>query len=315
MRFLIAIGAIAFSTLGAGFAQAGAISSLVPGLNVLEDTDFELATDANGNLLGPGAQIVPGTKFLGAIRIDNVLPSNSLPGGADPVFTGIFGIQAIASVDRTGSNTVYFAPLDSTDWSAEFGLTPGTITASDANTMLIMYDDVLRGDTYTGVPPTTGLSLQDAIETFQGANMAWEFGFDGTQEVNANGAFTTDQGEFWAAEGPIGSDILGANLDQLINIINLSVTAQGAGPLLNDHDFLATQGFENTAGRAGVSFFDANQFQAEGTVELVTAEGPFPIVTDTNLYINVVPEPGSFAIFALIGGCAIGVRGRRRREV
>lgn len=315
-KYLFAAIAIALSLTQLATARAGAISELVIGpVNMLEDDNFERFFKGPGNIAANTIEV--GDRFLGTIRIQGIEgPPETfgyVPGGNDVTFTGVFAVEAAAiehvnisgglDPDRTN---VYFKPLGTTDWDTAFGLTG--INPDNPNTILQFWDDLTIAQAQA-----TG-SLQDAVSNFMGSNKVYEFGFEGAA-ADFNGGLT-DAGEFFIATGDFGSQVIGVDLAGLRNIINMNVIEMYNDAVeLRPHTYLAGDGVSQPrALEAGASFANAADFQAMGNIASTNASGPFPIRTDTDLYIQPVPEPSSLAIFAIgtMGGAFV-IRNRRRK--
>ncbi len=324
-RFILAFVAIGAFVAHAGMVQAGSIGNVTKGVvNELEDRDYETAfnlgpVDPN-DPNSPNFRIVPGSLFLGVIRIETFGSPPPFfdgdtynPGDAQQTVTGVFAIRAVSINNFTDAvegdrTSVYFEPIRGS-WNTAFGL-DYLPEPTNPNTMFIAYDDVTVGATDGG-----NANLETALTSFVGSNVVYEFGFEGNQST-VNDVTSTDAGEFWIAEGARGTDVVGFRLNTLTNVINLNalVTSGGAPPLA-PHDYLSTQAdlAQNPALRSGVSFANAADLQSRGTVDVFapTVTG-FPIRTNTQLYILPVPEPSSLIVFAGVAGlCAIG---RRRRK-
>lgn len=296
---MLAVGALVAQ---AGIAQAGALSELSAGqINELEDDNFE----SFFNQVGDDDVIDVGDRFLGTIAIQainappGVFPSTYDPGATLPTFTGVFAIEAARIETVDGRTNVFYKPLETTDWSGEFGLDLPDPT--DPNTIGVFFDDVTRGELLTSDDNT----LQEAIDSFVGDNRVWEFGFEGADFADG----VSDLGEFFVAAGAEGTDEVGASLLSITNLINLNLL-EGIGIPLVAHAYLGGTIAELSAVDAGVTFTAAAQLQGIGGINAPTGLA-FDFKTDTDLYVQPVPEPSSLAIFAL---GALGLARYRRRK-
>lgn len=312
LKFLMAfsIATVLCFGLNTNQAQAGAVEHLVGGeINELEDDNFELFIDNDND-----GSITVGDYFMGVITIQaflappGIFPATYDPGAGDPTITGVFLLEAKAVVDQgagsldgVDNTVVYYGSVGATTWSALTGFTlPDPV---NADTTLVLFDDVTPGSL------TTAGSVQASIDSFTGANKVYEAGF-----ADANNDGIGDAGEFWIAHGDAGTDAPGLNLASIRNIINLDLLGNFNGaPELLPHTYLSGDGaVQPKALDSGVTYASAQEIQAEGTIS-DTGSGVWQFKTDTNAYIQPVPEPSSIVLMGL-GMAGLGFAGYRRRR-
>ena len=299
-------------------------------VQLLEDQDAEVLMDSAGNerTIGPGTTIDVGDLFGGIFKIqftENV-PSGdnnvNLQGPTD-TFTAIFLIKTLGISSDGGpadgsinnsDDILTFGAASQTDWNNVFGAgklmdissifdvsdLDGMGTGLATGTMSMLLDGVNYDD--ADLSPTPGATYSDSTLTFvttpanTKANLLYEFGFTG-------GGGTAAANQFWYTSGKDAEFPALVGTNNPINRLALDLTMQWAGPNLVSHNFLGTNApFD-------LNFTGLTDIQGKGDFA-GAAQGPWGIVTDTDLYIHAVPEPATMLLFGtgLIGLAGIGRR-------
>lgn len=298
--------AAACAVVQGGVASAAAVDQLVFGLNRLEDDDFESVVRDSG----VQGVLDEGDRFLGVFKVQNI--NGSQVGNADPTFTAIFALEAweITTADDPvlGTQTIirFGALRDAAgnndaiaQWTALNAQIGGGLPIPTSNDTMAMFYDI---PSWQSASQSAGADMGDAVATFEGT-LLWEFGFTGT---DADGDGITDEGEFWETRGPPGvlqPGLVATNSTlrgSIANFININLLVHHSGPEITKHNHL---GFDAPAHLQGQGGFASDQ----------STRGHFQLVTDTDVFINAVPEPGSLTLLAL-GGLGLAGFGRRRRN-
>jgi hypothetical protein len=321
------IGCIALLAFAGGVHAGSALGLLSfsdTGIDVLEDEDFEVFIDSQGNVITPSGSDFPVPQvgdFLVSmwnVQLVKYLPSGNSKLPTTNTFTALaavkVGSRPIAS-DRNNDSVndtfvLSFVPLVKADWDnliTNWGYLPASARpTNEGASFATLYDDGTKnGTTWINSDVDNDLngSADGAVDfaTAIGTPL-WEFGFTG-----AGG--TSQNGEFWSAtvEQPIPLvvppffDPGGVEFNAALNV---TYTHAGSGGIkLLPHDWLS------------FGFFSGNtwQLQLNGTIDDPNLVGDAMLSTDTNIYIRPIPEPGSLALIGL-GLIAVGTVARRRRR-
>ncbi|NOQ17152.1 MAG: PEP-CTERM sorting domain-containing protein [Methyloprofundus sp.] len=308
-------------------------------VQLLEDQDAEIHLDAQGAPVDPFVDQVPtmiqvGDLFAGVLTIQ--LTKGVLPLTADvnlqghtETFTALFLIEA-ESITSAGTglpgdpfdlsvDTLSFGAATQAQWDAVYGA-GGTIDISSAfdvsdldgdaangtegiaaGTMAMLFNGAFFDEVdFEGSEAATQTLSGSATTVVDGAALQYEFGFidDGITDL-------ADQ--FWTT---IGIDAAFPALIGTHNPTNrfaLNITKQWAGPDLDPHNFLGTSGND-------FNYSGSTHLQAKGDFSGVLGpDSPWPIGTDTDLYIKSVPEPTNLALLTM-GIIGAGVRSRRNKK-
>lgn len=277
-------------------AQAGILGPLANmGAVRLEDDDWETqisgfadGTLDRGDLLLAVIEVQRVTDVLGTA--DNLGNGSLSQGGTivsyAPSTRAITGISLI-KVDSVVSNLggfgaqYSFVGADIAEW-AGIG-----VAVSQNNTGAILFDDPINLAGHIDFSTiANGIS-----STIEGTRLA-EF------TVNSWIAQATDFG---------GTPTVVGAIDFLSFVAGLSTTDArfGTVDVLRDPDFGLTG--PNLAFFQGMGPVDLQLQGGLGTGD----RGAFALVTDTDLYVNVVPEPASLSVWGLVAACGLGFRRRK----
>lgn len=286
----------------------------LPGeVQLLEDEDAEVLLDTAGNeiTVAIDTQIAVGNLFAGILKIQ---ATQNVPSGDNDIdlqgtpdtFTSIFLIETESIIDA-GIDEIQFGPATQAQWNSVFGLgglldissyfdvsdLDGMGTGLSTGTMSLFFDGVNFFDADPSLPTYSASTLSHV----DGGNLLYEFGFTG-----AGGVALADEFWFTRGEDALFPALIGST--NPTNRIAINVTQYWGGPPLLPHNHLGTSvPFD--------SFFTGpTQLQGKGDFA-GTATGPWGIITDTDLYINAVPEPSTLL---LLGVGLLGLTGLGRKK-
>lgn len=297
------------------WTSASFAAPFLPGeVQLLEDEDAEVLLDSAGDeiTVGLNTQIAVGNLFGGILKIQATqnVPSGDndidLQGTAD-TFTSIFLIEAESIIDGPTIDNIQFGAATQAQWNSVFGFgglldissyfdvsdLDGLGTGLSTGTMSLFFDGVNFFDADPSLPTYSASTLSFV----DGGNLLYEFGFTGAGGVALADEFFFTRGENALFPSQIGST-------NPTNRISLNVTEYWGGPPLLPHNHLGTSvPFD--------SFFTGpTQLQGKGDFA-GTATGQWGIITDTDLYINAVPEPSTLL---LLGAGLLGLAGLGRKK-
>ncbi len=264
-------------------AQAGILSPLVGlGPIQLEDDDWETQITGTGD-----GRLDVGDKLLAVIQIGQSLDLNGATiqtySPSTATITGISVIKVKTLVVNGAVATYTFEGLTSAEW---LGL--GFAGVSDG-TAAILYEDPASAPGNHIDFSTVANGVATATE---GLKIA-EFSI-----VSAGG---------WEATSV---DLT----NDPTNVSKIDILNFRAGLVTNDNRF----GLHNTLSTLGQTADDQAFFLGLGDVDLQLTgqigqgpKGGFALRTDSDLFVSIVPEPSSLAVFSLLGGLALGFRRRK----
>jgi hypothetical protein len=276
-------------------------------VSLLQDEDFELLIIDTG----PGLDGVLGTTddaanglvddgdvLMGVWRAEAIWADSSDPNtgktpaggvGGDANFTAFFAVQ-VGSVLQDGTAFKYtFGAPTVANWSfleSEYEAP----ARADSDTVLLIYDDSNPGNVYpywlAVGDATTQAGITSTVKSATDGTLVWQFGFN--QEGD----------EFWYATS--NTKVIGPTLK----------VSYEAGLNL-------TGGISNLIGHDVLNFsLDPIGLAVDYEIELQgSSEGLFTngwLKTDTDLYVNAVPEPASLLIWAAFAGVGAAYAARRR---
>lgn len=317
MTFSLAAGLMAMA--GASWAAP----YLRGGVQELEDQDAEVLIRPDGqggynfvDTTNPAEWIQPGDLFAGVIKIQKT-SNPDVPGsdvdlqGQNETFTAIFLIENRTCTSSGGScavidgfnDTLTFGSVAPATWVSIFGAggvidissaidftdLDGGGTGLTAGTAALLFNGIKFDDAFDD----TGTLASSMASFVAGGTLQHEFGFTGLGAAS----------EFWTTRGEDAAIPFLGLTNNPTNRFSLNVTAQWAGAALDPHNYLGSTGDFN--------FSTMAQLQGKGDFQSLGANSPWPVGTDTNLYIKPLPEPGSIALMAL-GLLGLGFASRRR---
>lgn len=284
--------AIPFLALGLALlltvqARAGALDLLSGDGNpdFLEDEDYEAIVDSDTS-----GTLTNGDIFVGMFTMSSIDGHNTALAGAS--FSGII----VAKVTNISGSTVTFGAVSSSEYTA---LVSGTNTGlggtslsnlptrMSTNSAIIVFDDT-SGDPFIDADGSGSdfAGINDALTTATDGVRVFEFGFTGTTQATAiiGGGVN---GTGYSFQIALNTTYNGTGLS-LVPVISSVSTVPG----LPNADLLGS----------GAT--------APGS------PGDFPFRTDTDLFVNPLPEPASLTLLALgcLGICGAGYRTRRSRD-
>lgn len=287
MKKLTALSTTLFAVLSLVAAGAANAFTVYPGLNLLEDDDFESqVVDANNN-----NQLDVGDTLEGIVNITKItgqsipgLPTNNVLGSGTQL-AAIFKTQVTSRTDIPASSPA----------SANF--TFGTKTGETS--IFTFY--ALNAETFpSGGGTCNSFATCEALIT-TGATKWWEFGFTG------------DADEEWNSQNtPVNPDIFaGIPTNQALGNFRfaLGLVSQNAGPDLGLVDLPCI--IYGCAGDGKVSLSASGSVL--GTSDILNQNPAFPytVSSDTDFQINVIPEP---SIMTLLGLGLFGLAAARHRK-
>jgi hypothetical protein len=312
IAFILSLGAMS-AVLLAARVEASVQSTLVGGLvNELEDQDFEIHIED----VGGDGRVTDGDILLAMLevtRLNTISGINTLDDGStstDPgvanydattdTFTAVSLLVANDPIISGDEATYTFRAATAADWLAYTGLSD-----VDVGTMLVLFDDPpppVGSDPHAD--PDTGTILGDIATATEGTRL-WEFGFTGPLGAAA-------AGEFWIAETEAdgGGDPTDINdITDLDFLANINLIDPNSGLPLVPHNALGDPDISGTPLIA--SLFTPAHLQLQGNIETGDS-GDFDIRTDTNLYLQPIPEPISVFVWSCLLGLAALITRRVR---
>lgn len=277
-RALATVAVVGAMTLGARLSMASITTGdLAPGVNWLEDDDFE------GGILRNGTTLEVGDTLFGIFQIQTLYdyndPNNPIPLASNPVgpgttFTGIFASTVLTKSPGGAPYSWTFGAASDAVWDGLFGV--GSRSSSDV-AVKVFQDSSNPRIANGNLSSPNGLPI-------------WEFGFVGA-------------GTNWVASGPSDNPLLlteFANpITGALGPVNFGIALnQVSGSPLAKHDTL--------------NFGVPTHLQGFGSVWAQGGNAVTPLRSDTDFFI-ATPEPATVAVWgalALIGG---GFAAARRR--
>jgi hypothetical protein len=262
------------------------------GVQFLEDNNWEQIQNTTGSpLLFDQGDIVYGMQVIQTVNSGATSLTSNVPFTGE-TFTAIFvaRVRADASISEDLS-PINFEAVDAATFASLTGFAP-----TGTGTISVVFSDAFTGAPVNAVDPGDPGGTTSAIQTAVGTPL-WEFGFTG-----AGGTAAGD--ELFVTE--INEANLGAfdSSDIVRFYAGLNVTHQYPdGIPLEDVNNLAALGLAPA------------QLQFQGvTDEALPAGSNFAFGTNTNFYINAVPEPSTtMALAGMIGMGIVGLVIRRRK--
>ena len=285
---------VCFASFVAPAAQAGILG--INGPTQLEDDDWESQVKDGGTLgkLDVGdilLAVVVIQKSSPVLGVQNLALDGSLTSGANTSYSS-------STKTITGISIIRVASVVSTllGFGAEFSF----VGATAAEWLL-----------YSGLVVTDGVAAilyEDPI-SFPAEHI--------TFTSVALGIATATNGSMIAEFTPVAwkansVDLTGDPTDPLkIDVLDFVAGLNTSNPIFAPHNILADPDFAPTLDvQAFFAGIGPTDLQIQGSLG-TGAKGGFQLATDSDLYVNIVPEPASFAIFGLmtLGGIAY-----RRRQ-
>lgn len=269
----------------AGNSFAASISSVIVQngtLARLSDNSLEALWNA-GQAPGTGDTIVAaGDRLLAIGRVDQV---SSPFGTPDKLFGTAPWTDEFTFVSIIEVATVTPPPGGVGNYTFTFQPAPAALPASlglawAPGTMIAFYSD--PANNYTGAPATIAAGVAEA----SGGTPWWQLGMNGGLP-----------GEFWTASASTN------------DISQVALIPPGTNPVGFSFaiDLLA-----QLNGIALVPVTGDLEMTGNGNVFGPDPAGQYQLVDDYNLFIRTVPEPGSMAIFGLLGLAPLARRFRRK---
>lgn len=304
MAGMIFFGILLVFGVGAAFGAPFLIGEEV---QLLEDQDAEVLLNPDGTLkaIDANTTIAVGDLFAGVFKIqltENVPSGDNTTSLQDvsDTFTAIFLLETLSStgdgvVDFETTDKLEFGPADLSSWTTIFGaggvldissewdLTDldGLGTGLSSGTMALLFDGVAFDDASL----TLGTFSDSTTSFVADARLLYEWGF-----TEAGGIAAAN--EFWFTRGVDAEFPFFVGTNSLTNRLSLNITQRWAGPELLPHNHLGT------TSPFDLNFTLAAQVQGKGSFD-GTGLGPWPLVTDTDVYIKAqpIPEPSTIMLF------------------
>lgn len=282
---------LALATLLSASLTANAsitIANLISGQqNNLEDDDFEMLVNAGGTVANPGTDTILGVgDFLAAIlRITAVQSpvggSNIAEAGATEATITALVLAKVASVtafaggvqDSLADVLYTFTAPTLAEWASVFAPVAGAPIATTAGTIAVVFADPDNIDQSLGI---------NSFASVNGTEL-WEVGFTGSSP-----------NEYWTAQTDTDDVTTAFGLISGLFNASLSVTEQGAGPLLAPQ--LPSGGGQMLLVGGSLSGIPNNDIL------------PFGVISDVDIRITpIVPEPATLATwFGLVVAAGMG---------
>lgn len=285
--------------LCAANSEAGTIKNLIGSLD-----PNQLWSDNSGDYLadfaGGATTLDIGDVLVGQFSINTIEeyvlgnPAVAVPGAIGQEFTGAFAIEVVSKFGGGGGPATFGFGVVS---AAKVAFLPVAVAAEvatwSAGTMAVFYQDPLLD--YTRLDPLATGTIDSAFATAVNGTRLFEMGFKGLVGEGWSAFSVTDD---IGAIGLIPAPSVGGFFNVGVNKtagdpdIVFGKVASGFGPPGSTVDMSASG---SLLGRGGAA----------------TSYDSFDNV-DFTVNVNVVPEPGSMAIFGLLGCTLVATRFRRK---